>query len=283
MTLQQLALQAVKLYSLPESVVKLNQSIQAKSTSASDLAGVVATDPALAAKVLKLANSALYQCRGNIDSIEKAITLIGTQELSNLAMASAVTERFIGIDKQVLDMQRFWRQSIHAGLAARRLAIANKCNNSEFYFISGLLHRIGLLALLSVQPLMVRQILEHRDSHTYPWYVEESLLGFTIAEVGATLLELWGIPENIIEMVSCQHHPELAIHDPLATRIMHIATMMAAAFDIERYQDSRFDFIAAIDEQTINSLGLNLSDVMDFMYQVDQDAEPILSILSQAA
>jgi len=281
--LEQLVLQAVKLYSLPEIVLELNRAIRSKNASIDELAHIVKLDPALASKVLKLANSPLFNVSATIDTIEKSVQLIGTQELSNLAMAAAVTDTFAGIDPQLIDMNRFWQLSIHAGFCAKHIAKVNSVRNTDFFFVSGLLHKIGLLALISVQPLLAKQVLEHRDSHIYPWYVEESLLNFTFAEIGAALLETWGLPENIVEMVSCQHNPETALNDHYAARIMHIATMMACAFDKELYQDNRFDYIAAIDEDTINSLGINLTDVTRYMREVAIEAQPVINILTGKA
>ena len=121
MTPQQLVQEVSQLFTLPDVAIRLNELIAAADSSTGDLVEVVQLDPGLAAAVLKLANSAHYGLVARVDSIPRALAVIGQQELQVMAMATSVTTTFRGLPADLLDMASFWDNSVTCGVIARLL------------------------------------------------------------------------------------------------------------------------------------------------------------------
>src|SRR4051812_17254922 len=103
-------------YSLPFFYEKLSEAINHPRGSVSDIVKIIIEDQGLSARILKLANSPMFGCYSNVDSITKSVTIIGTQQLRDLALASSVIKIFKGIPEDLLSMTSFWQHSISCGI-----------------------------------------------------------------------------------------------------------------------------------------------------------------------
>jgi len=206
MTPESLVSQTEQLLSLPDILLKANELLNSDYAHADDLAALVGHDPSLAAQLLKLVNSAFYNRSSRIDSIAKAITLVGTDELRNLIYASKSGEIFSGISSELVDMEAFFHRSIYAAALAKRLALLSKLGRGEPQYLSGLFHNIGKLILYSRLPDQSESILRHSEASGLPVAeVEQQQLGFTSAEVGAVLLKRWQLPNSIWQPLAQLH------------------------------------------------------------------------------
>ena len=224
MNLQIIAKSASQLFSLPEICIKLQDLIYDPESSMSDIAQLISVDPSLSARLLKIANSSFYSFPSQIDSLSRAITLIGTADLYSLALATSTPETFGSLeDNEHIDMYRFWRLSVNTGLTSRLLAEELGLRHTEVFFLAGLFHNLGKLVILEQAPDKYLEIKSGLDSGVSPWSVEKGVIDYTYAEVGDALLECWNMPANLRDMVANQHQPEQA-SDPRFAAIIHIAS-----------------------------------------------------------
>lgn len=196
--------------SLPDIYFRLEEAINSDSTSFDDIGRIISSDPALTARLLKIVNSAFYGFSSKIETVSHALTLSGTQQLSELVLASSVIEKFIGLPEQLIDMKSFWRHSVACGLVARSLAdFEGAYYNVERFFVSGLLHDIGRLVMCLREPERMKEVfLSARDNSTSLPKEEKRLFEFDHAEAGGALLRTWNLPDRLNEIVTHHHKPE---------------------------------------------------------------------------
>ena len=232
-TLEWLVDKTATVYSLPLSYEKLVEAINHPRSSIADIAKVITEDQGLTVRLLKLANSPMFGFFSKIDSVSKAVTIIGIQQLRDLALAVSVMEIFSGIPKELISMKSFWQHSLGCGIIARALAIYRRETNVERFFAAGILHDLGRLVMCTTVPDIMREVFEAgKKEEMLLFRIEDQRLGFTHAEVGAGVLAKWKIPLSIIEPVSCHHSPGGASQYPLETAIIHLSNIICNALEV---------------------------------------------------
>ncbi len=215
------------LIALPEVSLKVNELVDDPTSSAADMAQVISLDAAITAKLLKVANSSFYRFPSKIDTVSRAVTIIGTRELRFLVLASSAVRSFDKINNKNIDIASFWRHSVYTAVVARLLA--TKCNilHKERLFVCGLLHDVGRLVMSHRIPDLV-QVMQYRaETANIPRYkAEQSVYEIDHALVGAELLKSWGLPESLQEAIKHHHEPEKATDFMLETSIVHIANSL---------------------------------------------------------
>ena len=185
---------------------QLREKLDNPNTTFEDLSTIIMTDPALTARLLKIVNSAFYGFRDKVDSLTHALNIIGTEQLTDLALAAIVTSKFEGIPRDLINMETFWMHCIGCGIAARRIAHHVPGVEAEKMYLGGMLHDIGSLVIFKESPEDSKKILQRcKEGGEHLFKVERDVLGFDHAEVGALLLAEWKLPESLIEMVRCHH------------------------------------------------------------------------------
>jgi len=198
----------------------------------------------LSARLLKIANSSFYNFPSQIDSLGRAVNLIGTEDLYNLALATCTPAAFSSLDNnELIDISSFWRHSVMTGLIGRSLAQSCSVRHSESLFLAGLFHNLGQLVVLEQLPGLYCQIEQAKNDDQAPWLIEKDILGYTFAEIGTELLICWKLPINIQELVKDQHNPTLS-SDPRTASLVHIASR--ASNHLEYSKLTNFDFNKAI-------------------------------------
>ena len=227
LTPETLVSQTADLVSLPDIYIRLKTVIGDPESSMADVAEVLASDPALTARLLKIANSPYFGFPSQITTVARATSLLGTQQIHDLVLATTVTAAFSGIPTELISMQDFWSNSIRCGLLCRRLA--QECNvlDSERLFVEGLLHDVGhLIMYQSLPEASAAALLESQQQDRPLFLVERILIGFDYAQVGAALMRSWHFPPGMIESVHYQNEPARAGEFHLEVAIMHIAVRL---------------------------------------------------------
>lgn len=230
MTPQQLISEAGDLISLPEVCVRINQMVNDPKSSAGEIGDIISQDTALSARLLKIVNSAFYGFPAPIDTISRAITIIGTRELCDLAMMTAFCSVFTGIPSNLVNMETFWRGSLTCGSLARALARRSQVLHPERLFVMGVLHDVGRLVIYQQLPTEARDILlisKGRDDLIVS--AEREVLGFTHGEVGYELAREWNLPGPIASAMRWHHLPDQAEGDILECHLVYIANIVADA------------------------------------------------------
>ncbi|WP_172597577.1 HDOD domain-containing protein [Sulfuriflexus mobilis] len=214
--------------SLPESVARVNEIMNAPDSSAADIGEVIRQDPVLTARLLKIANSPFYGFPSRIDSIPRAITIIGMNELRDLLLATSAIQVFSAFTNELVSMETFWRHSLRCAVIARLLAAHLHEANVERYFTAGLLHDIGYLLIYRELPELASQTLTHStQNREIVHIVEQEIIGFDHAAVGGELLRQWNLPSALSEAVEFHHTPRFAKQHPKEAAIIHIANYLA--------------------------------------------------------
>ena len=218
----------LELVSLPDVVHRINLMVDDPNSSAIDIGELISQDPALTVRLLKVVNSPMFGFPSRIDTISMAITILGTRQLRDLVLATAVVGQFHSLTKTVVDMEIFWCHSICSAIAARTISQHLKVNNSERFFVTGLLHDIGKLVMYLTHPDASHQVIElAAEPGIQKADIEKSVFGFSHAEVSAELLSQWQLPESLIEPARYHHHPVRATNFPVETAVIHIADVIA--------------------------------------------------------
>jgi HD-like signal output (HDOD) protein len=226
-TPQDLVSRNVRLVSLPEVCLQVQALADSPHTTAADIGDVVGKDTALTTRLLKLVNSAYFSLPRKIDTVTRAVNMIGMRELRNLTMAASAAEVFSRIPSHLIDMADFWQHSVYCGLVARNLA--QRCNvlHSERLFTAGLLHDVGRLLMLLKLPEELGNVESLRmQSQKDICELEQELVGFDHAEVGHALLLHWNMPSNLCASVLYHHIPAEAHDAHLEAAIIHIADLV---------------------------------------------------------
>ena len=226
-TPEDLVSRTADLVSLPDIYIRLKTVVDDPESSMADVADVVANDPALTARLLKIANSPYFGFPAKITTVARATSLLGTQQIHDLVLATTVAEAFSGIPSELISMQDFWSNSIRCGLLCRRLA--QECNvlDSERLFVEGLLHDVGHLIMYQGLPeASAAALLESQQQDKPLFLVERELIGCDYAQVGFALMRSWHFPPGLIESVRYQNEPARAEDFPLEVAIMHIAVRL---------------------------------------------------------
>jgi len=215
------------LLSLPDAAIRLNALLVDPDVSNKEIAEVVGLDPGLAARVLRAVNSAWFGLRGRVDTIAKAISMIGTAELHSLVLATSAAQAFRNISHKLIDMETFWQHSVRAALAARHFAESALGRRKESVFLAGLLHDVGQLVILHELPGEATRVLEAVRAGAPRGDVERALLGFTHAEVGAVLLERWNLPASLTAPVRWHHDFEAANEHATEAALVHLGSLVS--------------------------------------------------------
>jgi HD-like signal output (HDOD) protein len=217
----------VKLPEIPSIVFELNDILSDPLASVDSIGQIVSKSPSLTAVLLKIVNSSSYGLVSRIDSIPRAVTVIGTQEIGNLALGISVITVFEGIPGDILDMSSFLRHGFACGIMSRIFAAQKDMQKTEQLFVSGLLHDIGRLVVYKYFQEHTKTLFARAGGSGKPLYEEEiSCLGCSHAEIGRYLLKEWKLPSTLVDNVLCHHDPSSA-QDPQQATIVHLADIIA--------------------------------------------------------
>lgn len=220
-----------RLPSVPEIYCELVEAVADPNTTVQDIAAIVERDGAVGAKLLQLANSAFFGLRGEVSSISNAISCLGLETLRYLVLMVGVCDQFRSHHFSKAFMEGIWSHSVQTATLARTIAQAEHTSlaMAEQAFVAALLHDVGKLILAENFSKTYREAIDLSKVSGRPvWEAERQLFRATHGEVGAYLLNLWGLPEAVTQAVALHHEPIGAEHGqitPLA--IVHAANYFA--------------------------------------------------------
>lgn len=208
---QEYLIDVAELITLPDIYIAVKEAVEDPDVSMVELAGIVSFDPAISAKLLKIANSPFYGQAAEIDTIKRAVSLLGTKMVHDTVLSISVSHAFesiIGVD---YDVATFWQNSVMRAVVAKSFANELNVPEPDRLFTLGLLSDIGHMIMSIRAPDLMRKVLTQHQKTGYPLYLfERSSFGFDSGELGADLLEGWSIPSSIITGIRYQNCPEVA-------------------------------------------------------------------------
>lgn len=228
LTIESLLEQDSELSSLPEIYIRVCDLLENENSTSGQIGYLVETDPALSLRILKMVNSAFYGFPQQIDNIAQAITILGRQRLKQVLIGSVLGGMFAKISIPYFDMDAFWRHSVQTAVLARYLCLqSEQPQRADSLFTAGLLHDVGRLILAQKLPEQLRVIEKSlADDKEDIYHTELKILGFTHGDVGASLIEKWGLPLMLSETTRHHHFPQNAEHYAAETRLVSLANRL---------------------------------------------------------
>lgn len=232
----------IQLVSLPEVCLQVQAVADDPRSTADEMGLVIGQDPALTARLLKLVNSAYFAAPVKVETVTRAVTLVGVRQLRTLALAVSAVELFDRVPAERVSMVAFWSHSIFCGLLSRELATACRVLHGERLFVAGLLHDIGRLMIYTHRAAEAERIHRHVDmSGVALVAAERHVLGYDHAELGAALLQSWQLPETLQAAVAYHHEPGRAPSAALEAAIVHLANAMTHGLEDSAREPSYYD------------------------------------------
>lgn len=208
---------------LPTTLHKVLEVCDDPDPSASDINRVISLDPVLAAQVLKLVNSAYYSLPNKIVSLTRAIVMLGTNTVKNLALSLTVLGTFKGKGVNIasgLHANQYWLHSLCVGVTSKVLARIHGVSrpDQEEYFIAGLLHDLGKIPISRELPREMKAAVDKaRQQERCLFQVEDELLGLDHAVVGAMVMQKWQLADVLHNVLLYHHRP---LESPEEHRLM---------------------------------------------------------------
>lgn len=263
------------LASLPDVFMRINEVLNNPHSTQAQAADVIGKDQSLSAKLLKLVNSAFYGLPSPVDTLTRAVTLIGSKQLTTLALGISVTTLFKDIPAELVNMKDFWKHSIAVGVMARVLSMIRGEEDTERFFVAGLLHDLGRLILFKSLPRHAAVALfTARKTGQLLHVAEFNQLGYSHGRVGGALLRKWRFPEFLETCVSRHHEPEKA---GLAPHVVTIQVADSLAVALHARASGEW-FIPPVEERIFAQLRLTPKTLDRCLEQVDLQLEEILQV-----
>lgn len=212
-------------FSPPIVYQRLTELLDDPKNNRDEITEIISYDPGLTVRVLNAASKVPYASTRKIDDVYDAVAAINENDLRALITTITAFESFSHIDTDLVDMDDFWNHSVCCGLAAQ--VLAERCGraNPDQMFIAGVIHDIGQLAIYHALPELATKVLETAgEPEEFRYHAEMDIIGTTHAEVGAELIESWGLPRHLREVVRFHHEPNKATDYAVETALVHIAT-----------------------------------------------------------
>ncbi len=271
--------QASEIFVLSDSFIRIRELIDDEASTIDDISEVILLDPALAGTVLKLANSSFFNYPGKIDTISKAVLVLGITEVYNLVIAYFTMEAFKKINANQAYLDEFWLRSVDCALVMKFLGTRLGIIHAERLFILGLLHNLGELVVNQITPELQHACDSH-DINELPWVKQLDILGFTFGECTAGLLKEWQLPYSVFSPIRDQDIEDLSQYNA-ETQLLFVAKRVMSKNQI--FKDKSVGFNDLLTKQQLELLCLDegmLSNAIDYC---DLERLGLLSILNPRA
>ncbi|WP_395342990.1 HDOD domain-containing protein [Ningiella sp. W23] len=233
---------AAELFAIPETATLIKKMSDSGKASVQDIANTVMLDPGLAAQILKLANSSIYRFSRKIESIDRAIQVIGVKSVYDYALIFSISNILGREQSKYINVDNYWKQSLITAIMGKY--IAKLCGERDIHRVitSGLLHNTGELAVLRVNPHLIKDCNLIGPTQK-PRFAQQQTLGFTYAEISASLLQRWLLPDSIVSTVAMQHHddvPSVTMESQIIQLAYELSLVMAYPhlYNIEQHVPS---------------------------------------------
>ncbi|NVN93467.1 MAG: HDOD domain-containing protein, partial [Desulfuromonadales bacterium] len=264
----------IKLPSPPSIALRLLEAIKKEDFSFTEIAEIIQYDPALAAKVLKVVNSAFYSLPSKIGSIERALAIIGIHSVKNIVFSFNLVDGMKVSSTDIFNIDYFWKRSIIAAIGTELFTEYFNLKDDNI-FVTALLQDLGILILHSNYVDDYSRLIEEKNSTKTPIEVlEKRQFGFSHQDLCSEVLEQWGLPENIYLPIRHHHKYEDAPEQNRQTaRILFLSNALSSIYsDIEAY-----DKIIHFSNIIKTDLGVSDSSLESL---VDQGGERVVRICS---
>jgi len=219
---------------IPQIALKVARMIHDKDYGMMEISKEIKQDQIISARIIRLCNSAFLGLKSRVDSIDRALVLLGEKLLLQLVVSASLEEYFSeSINGYSLCKGGLYQHALKTAMVAEELAKYTQKASSDIAYTAGLLHDIGKVVLdqyiSPVHPFFYRQT---GPDITDICQVEEQKLGITHPEAGALLADNWSLPENLSDVIKFHHYPENALVDVELTHLVYLADLLMSRFQM---------------------------------------------------
>lgn len=265
----------IELPTLPTVFMKINETIINPKSSARDIADAISMDTSLSTRLLKIVNSAFYGFPSQIDTLTRAVAIVGTRQLSILAFGIKIISVFDGISSDIIDMKSFWKHSIACGVIARIIAGYKNIRNTERLFVAGLLHDIGRLIMYSYMPTVsLCAIRKAKETKGLLYDKEYEIMKLDHAEIGQMLLKKWKLPFSLEDIVAHHHAPQTS-RNQLECSIVHLADIITNAIKIGTSGEY---YVPPLDPFSWDLIDMSEKTLTSIIQQSDRQIDEIIQL-----
>jgi len=263
---------------LPEVAARVMVLASNPASSVSDIRALIERDPVLAAKLLNVANSAMYGMRRQIGTIQLALVILGMNEVSSIVTSLCVFTAFCNMpDDEVFDRDRFWEHSAGCGAIARMLSRRLGLRMEGREFVAGLMHDMGRILIDQYfHEEFVEIVQRTQDGEMRMRDVEKEVLGTSHDEIGGWLADRWGLPDALVEAIAYHHAPTCARMDRPLTAVVHLSDLFCRAKGIGF--SGEMEGFSIVDDEAWKLLAedhpeLEDMDIERFTFELDEEIE----------
>jgi len=283
----------IRIPSPPSIAVRILEDIKKDKASFEELARIISSDPALAAKILMVANSSFYKIPREIDSIPKALTVLGTNTVKNIALSFVIAKGLRGPCEGGFDFDFFWKRALTAAVSADILSPVI-CAKNEDIFVTALLQDIGIVIMYLCRTGDYLKVLdEKRASSLDIEEAENKVFGFDHQELGSEVLKHWGIPDTIYGPVRYHHsYNDIPQCFQNASHLLLLSDKMSSIYhgtrSAEKFQDIKniicgdYGVKEEALESTVDFVADKSVEILSFFEIESGDMKPFSQILQEA-
>ena len=268
-----------ELQPLPEVTAKIVQLVEDPRATARDVHAIVRTDPALAARILKVVNSAFYGLSAQVGNLDRAVLMLGISSVKNIVLAASLSRMFRAeaLSEQFA-ARDLWRHSVATAVCARLLATKGATPPDEV-FVAGLIHDIGLIVAQQLFPAELTHTLEQCLNCPQDFCAtEERVMGADHQALGNALAGTWRFPPALRWTIACHHEPDLVPleHRAMAT-IVHIADIMCGQARFGFWLTTQLQEVTAACLEAIGLTRENIEEVSAGLAERVEEAERVFA------
>ncbi len=265
----------IRLPSPPAIAIRILEAVKKDDASYDELAQIILSDPSLAAKTLKVANSSFYGLPQKVDSLNKALSILGLSAMRNIALSFVIASEFRNNSVGGFDFDFFWKRSVTAAVAADLCAALIK-NKNDDAFVTGLLQDIGIALMYFCRKDDYSKVLDDkRISESPVEVIEKNIFGFDHQELGSEILKEWGLPESIYMPIRYHHNNAATLPNEyvLNRDIAYISDKISSVYN----GSDSLDNITAVNTILGSKYGKSENDIKNL---IDSAADKTIEILS---
>jgi HD-like signal output (HDOD) protein len=197
---------ASKSFTLPDTCVNLRVALDDPRKDMADIAQLISVDPSLSGKILKLANSALFRFPSQIETVTKALNVIGGEAAYNISIAETANIAFKTFNSSVINFAAYWQKAVMCGVIAKSIAQQKQLRGSERFFVLGILQSLSELIVASKHTQAYTKF-KNDEEIAAPLAKQMKHFRFTFPECSGLIIEEWKLPLSLVVPLKTLKHP----------------------------------------------------------------------------
>ncbi len=247
--------ESVKLPAMPEVAHALIKTLNDDNAGVPEVSKVISKDPALSAKMLRLANSAEFALPRGVGTVTEAVSMVGLYKVSTMALGACLSDAFPAVPG--LDRDEFWKSNMACAGYSQWLA-AGLDMDAQVAWLTGMMLRLGELLIGQTDPAVLQKIEHQPRPPGARWQREKALTGFTEGQITAEMAHRWNFPMLMVQALQRSADPLTEQAFSRLGAVLHLAGLMA---DTTQATDTKTGSAADADA-VVNSLPTNVIETL---------------------